>query len=616
MSGSVPTTYAFPMKHRFSYLLLCLAFTPTLASAWWNNDWQSRKELIIDASITGADIKETLTDFPVLVRLHSGNFSYFSELAENGKDLRFMADDKTPLKFQIEKFDGINEMALVWVKLPTVMGGAAAQSISMYYGNEDAPPPDPAVSVYDDKTALAFHFDDKNPVPQDATANNNHANTSTAQPEPAGWIGAAARFTGNSDIAVNPMPTLAINPASGWTFMAWLKAEQAQPEAHVFRAADGQSAVELLLRETGLVARYTAAEQTVETPAAPLPEPLQWRHVGVVLRADKLELFIDGKNVTEVPIAAVAMTPMLNLGSNGMGGSFLNGELDEVQVSTVARSVDWIALSARSQSPDFTVVGMGGDEGQDSGGESSFGVIIQNVTVDGWVVIALTGIMFVVAIIVMIIKTLVLNRVRKDNKAFLAEYEALSADADITALDREETEEEEELKDSDFLSAIVGEHDHFQSSPLYHIYHTGIRELNKRMGSSNKPLSPEAMNVIQAALDSIIVRETQRLNSKMVLLSIAIAGGPYLGLLGTVVGVMITFAVIAATGDVNINAIAPGIAAALLATVAGLAVAIPSLFAYNYLTVQIKDVIADMRVFSDEFLAMIAEKTADRFRTE
>jgi biopolymer transport protein ExbB len=140
--------------------------------------------------------------------------------------------------------------------------------------------------------------------------------------------------------------------------------------------------------------------------------------------------------------------------------------------------------------------------------------------------------------------------------------------------------------------------------------------MNKRIGATNRPLSSEAMQVIQTALDAILVRETQRLNSKMVLLSISIAGGPYLGLLGTVVGVMITFAVIAASGDVNINAIAPGIAAALLATVAGLAVAIPALFAYNYLTVQIKDVIADMRVFSDEFLAMLAEKSADRFRVD
>jgi biopolymer transport protein ExbB len=309
------------------------------------------------------------------------------------------------------------------------------------------------------------------------------------------------------------------------------------------------------------------------------------------------------------------MNPAITLGGNGTG-SFFKGVIDEVQISTLARPVDWLKLSARSQSPDFTVVSLGGDEAKESGSDSSFGVIIANVTIDGWVVIGLTGIMFVMAMVVMTIKIIVLRRVRKDNLAFLAAYEALSADSDIASLDHEETEEEKAVADSELLTAIAGDHTHYQSSPLYHLYHTGIREMNKRIGATNRPLSSEAMQVIQTALDAILVRETQRLNSKMVLLSISIAGGPYLGLLGTVVGVMITFAVIAASGDVNINAIAPGIAAALLATVAGLAVAIPALFAYNYLTVQIKDVIADMRVFSDEFLAMLAEKSADRFRVD
>ncbi|MFX8984355.1 MotA/TolQ/ExbB proton channel family protein, partial [Acinetobacter baumannii] len=75
----------------------------------------------------------------------------------------------------------------------------------------------------------------------------------------------------------------------------------------------------------------------------------------------------------------------------------------------------------------------------------------------------------------------------------------------------------------------------------------------------------------------------------------------------TVVGVMITFAAIAAAGDVNVNAIAPGIAAALVATVAGLAVAIPSLFGYNYLSSKIKNVTSDMQVFLDEFITKLAE---------
>ncbi len=70
---------------------------------------------------------------------------------------------------------------------------------------------------------------------------------------------------------------------------------------------------------------------------------------------------------------------------------------------------------------------------------------------------------------------------------------------------------------------------------------------------------------------------------------------------------MITFAVIAKTGEVEINSIAPGIAGALLATVAGLAVAIPALFAYSYLSTRIKDAISDMQMFIDEFVTKMAE---------
>jgi biopolymer transport protein ExbB len=120
-------------------------------------------------------------------------------------------------------------------------------------------------------------------------------------------------------------------------------------------------------------------------------------------------------------------------------------------------------------------------------------------------------------------------------------------------------------------------------------------------------LTPQAIATIRANLDRIAAYEGQRLNSMMVLLTIAISGGPFLGLLGTVVGVMITFAAIAASGDVNINAIAPGIAAALVATVAGLGVAIPALFGYNYLITRIKDVTTELHAFIDEFVTRLAE---------
>ena len=103
------------------------------------------------------------------------------------------------------------------------------------------------------------------------------------------------------------------------------------------------------------------------------------------------------------------------------------------------------------------------------------------------------------------------------------------------------------------------------------------------------------------------MEEIQRMNRFMVLLTIAISGGPFIGLLGTVMGVMITFAAIAAAGDVNVNAIAPGIAAALAATVAGMGVAIPSLFGYNYLASRIKAIVSRMHIFVDEFITKLAE---------
>ncbi|MGI9212372.1 MAG: DUF2341 domain-containing protein [Methylococcaceae bacterium] len=600
------------------YLLLLVLFAiPGLAFSWWNDDWASRKQMTLDGGVTGADLKGGVAEFPLLLRLHTGNFSYFTEVHEGGKDIRMMADDKTPLKYHVEKFDPVNEMALIWVKAPKIRSGVDSDTLWMYYNNDEAQDASDSKGVYDVNQALVFHFEEQNPQPVDATAYANNANKSTATVEPAGWIGAAAKFSGSSLIEVPVSPSLQLDPVKGYSFSAWVKLDQPATESYVFRAVDGNKSLELIARNSNLVARYVG-DKSAETPAYTIPVLGQWHNVSVVVGGGKLDLYVDGNLAGTVNATVTAMNPRLTFGGDEAKGGYFNGVLDEVLVSNASRDPDWYKLIARSQSPDFNVVNVGADEGKQGGGGgvNSFVVIIQNVTIDGWVVIGLTGIMFVVALIVMITKAMVISRVKKDNKAFMEQYDAMGPDTDPTSLDQEETAEEKELGDSEFLTAMMGSHDHFQSSPIYKIYHAGIREVKKRMGNgaASRGMSPEALDVLRVKLDSVVVREGQRLNSNMVLLTIAIAGGPFLGLLGTVVGVMITFAVIAATGDVNINAIAPGIAAALLATVAGLAVAIPALFAYNYLLTQIKDIVADMRVFTDEFMAMVTEKIADRQR--
>ena len=583
--------------------LIALLF-PVITLAWWNEDWNSRRQVSVDATATGADIQETVSDVPILIRLHAGNFAFFSELAEQGRDIRFLKDDKTPLNYQIEAVDALSEIGLVWVRLPQVRGGVADDKFWLYYGNQNAPDGSDGKALYDTPQSLVYHFKDGEVLPQDATAYASNAIDSKAQIEPAGWIGAAAKFSGVGAINVNPLPQLAIAADKGWTFSTWLKFDQAQVNAQILTAKDGANGLSIDLQGISLVAHWTGSAGSLDTTAVNVVQG-QWQQLVVVAKADKLEVYLNGALAASAPISLSAVNPTVALGNNFVG------LLDEVQIASTARTADWIKLSYRSQSPDFSVLNFGEDESNGDSGAGHFMVIVQNVTVDGWVVIGLTLVMLVIAIWVMVTKTIIINRVTKDNKAFLEQYRQLDP-KHLGDLDEDDQPEDAELADSDWIAALVGKHDHFQSSTLYHIYHTAIHELKQLQGDINQSVTPEAWNYLHVKLDSQIVTESQRLNKNMVLLTIAIAGGPFLGLLGTVVGVMITFAAIAASGDVNINSIAPGIAAALLATVTGLAVAIPALFAYNYLLTQIKDITASMRIFADEFLALLSMRAAQQ----
>ena len=233
------------------------------------------------------------------------------------------------------------------------------------------------------------------------------------------------------------------------------------------------------------------------------------------------------------------------------------------------------------------------------------------MTIDGWVIIGILGVMFVISFMVMILKAIVINKIQADNKKFERAFSKLGTQNLSTLNSDADEDEDEDEDDSSALLSLTRDGSGFSNSSIYRIYHVGVQEMNKRLDKSpgdSKTLSAGAMSAVRASMDAVLVRESQRLNSQMVLLTIAISGGPFLGLLGTVVGVMITFAAIAVSGEVNVNSIAPGIAAALAATVAGLTVAIPALFGYNYLGSRIKVISADMHVFVDEFVAKLAEE--------
>jgi len=585
-------------------LLTLLASTVLLshsAQAWWNKEWTARKPITLDTTASGLPIKQDVANALVLVRLHGGNFS-FTDAKVDGSDLRFLAeDDKTPLKYHIEKFDGVSEIGLVWVQIPRMQANSKEHRVWMYYGNENAAPVGDAKGSLDPNQIAVFHFSETQGAPRDATAFENHASQFDGARIPGGMIGPAVSFDGKQTLVVPASPAMKMTGATGATVSMWVKPVAAQ-NAPLVAIRDGDKAFGIVLEGDAVYARVEGPAGSSRTQAASLGAGA-WHHVAVTA-GKELTVYVDGR-----PVASAAAA-MPDLQGEVVVGKGFQGEMDELEFSNVARSADAVLAAAASQGPEAKLLAMGKDEGDDGGGETSyFGVILQSVTLDGWVVIAFLMVMAVISWMVMVSKTLIVNKTHKANAEFLEAFHKLKV-ADTAKLDTEESADDADIKDSALMLALFGKHDHYQNATLYHLYHAGVQEVKHRIGVKNRTLSPQAINAIKATLDGTLVRENQKLNNLMVLLTIAISGGPFLGLLGTVVGVMITFAAIAATGDVNVAAIAPGIAAALVATVAGLAVAIPALFGYNYLGSRIKNINADMHVFADELIGRFAEAYA------
>jgi biopolymer transport protein ExbB len=563
-------------------MLVCLLGS-RMAHATWNADWKQRVKITLNTSAEGLPIAAGVASVPVLVRLHTGNFQ-FVEAKADGTDLRFIAaDDKTPLKHHIEKFDGLNELAFVWVQVPNVAPGAKDAFVWLYYGNQAAAAGDDAKGTYDATQGLVYHFNEKDGLPQDTTANANHAVRSTAKASGAGLIGGGLSFDGTTELALPGTPSLKPG-ANGMTLSFWVKPTDAA-DAPLYTQTDGAAALKVSLKGGKLVAQsgaLTATSAAAVTAGA-------WQHVTVVVK-DGLAVYVNGAESARAP-GAVG-----DLNGAAIVGKGFKGDIDELQVSTTARSADWIKLAAMSQGQDQKLVGYGPAEGEGAEAEtgpSYIKILLDAVTIDGWIVIAILGVMFVLSLWVMISKISFVNRVARENKKFMAQFDRL-----VNSIDPNDR--------------MIDSASRFPQSQLYQLYVAGVTELQARFESyraAGRPMSltPQSLSAIRATVEARLLREIQRCNSQMVVLTISIAGGPFLGLLGTVVGVMITFAAIAAAGDVNVNAIAPGIAAALVATVAGLAVAIPALFGYNYLTGRIQSLVSDMQVFVDELSTRFAE---------
>ncbi|MFQ6037152.1 MAG: protein TolQ [Candidatus Aminicenantales bacterium] len=143
----------------------------------------------------------------------------------------------------------------------------------------------------------------------------------------------------------------------------------------------------------------------------------------------------------------------------------------------------------------------------------------------------------------------------------------------------------------------------FKASPLAALFQAGFKDLAYHTKSNPKPsLSAANLESINRALIKASNKEITRLERMMNFLATTGSVTPFIGLFGTVWGIMDAFREIGVTKSAGIQTVAPGIAEALIATALGLFAAIPAVIAYNHYLHRIKEIVTEMEDFSIEFI--------------
>jgi biopolymer transport protein TolQ len=119
---------------------------------------------------------------------------------------------------------------------------------------------------------------------------------------------------------------------------------------------------------------------------------------------------------------------------------------------------------------------------------------------------------------------------------------------------------------------------------------------------------------IEKAMDISLARESERLETRLLFLATIGSAAPFIGLFGTVVGIMTSFQAIAGSQSTNLAVVAPGIAEALMATALGLLAAIPAVIAYNKLSADAGRIVGRMEGFADEFSAILSRQIDEKSR--
>jgi biopolymer transport protein TolQ len=224
-------------------------------------------------------------------------------------------------------------------------------------------------------------------------------------------------------------------------------------------------------------------------------------------------------------------------------------------------------------------------------GSSFNGSLLSMIINAGFVVKFVLLLLFIFSVIswaIIFLKYLNYRKIKKENEDFNAEY----------------------LKSSK-LSDVIPAAKKYTFSTTAEAFRAGYTELTKinkplrEMAQGSEEISLSSLDNIERSMNKACNTEMTKLESALGFLATTGSASPFIGLFGTVWGIMDTFKGIGARGSATLAVVAPGISEALIATAAGLAAAIPAVIFYNYFLTQSKNIVQEMDNFTSEFLNIV-----------
>ncbi len=233
---------------------------------------------------------------------------------------------------------------------------------------------------------------------------------------------------------------------------------------------------------------------------------------------------------------------------------------------------------------------------------------LEHSTPTCWIICGVLALLSITSWAVILSKHFLLSRVHKANLSFLREY-----------------------RESNHALELYQQREPHEFSSFYHIYHAACREMSWYLLGEDEPgttfaarlqgagrITPSQMNAVQVAMERSVAEAALRLEARMSWVATALSGAPFLGLLGTVWGILDTFSTLTTASDTaTLATLAPGITTALVTTVLGLVVAIPSMVGYNALVNRIRGMVVRLDNFASELNAGFDRTFVDhRFSNE